>query len=234
MRKICHDRRIKPKFSLVSYAVGFKDKFWPNGSVLKIKFLEGSDHQKSEVLKYCVNWCKFANLKFEVVTSGRSDIRITFDPSLGAWSYVGTDNKGISQQEATMNLGWLDQSVIEHEFGHAIGLTHEHQNPSGGIQWNENEVYADLSGPPNNWDEATIRHNVLRAYSQNEVIGTILDPNSIMMYPIPKEWTLNGFSAGFNSKISDMDAKFINKMYPFIDSPIKKCKLKTWWGKLWK
>lgn len=234
MRKICHDRKLKPKFSLASYAVGFKNKFWTNGSILKIKFLEGNDHQKSEVLKYCVNWCRFANLKFEVVTDGYSDIRITFDPSLGAWSYVGTDNTGIPQHEATMNLGWIDQSVIEHEFGHAIGLTHEHQNPSGGIKWNRDEVHADLSGPPNNWDAETIEHNVLHAYSQNDVIGTILDPKSIMMYPIPKEWTLNGFSVGFNNSISEMDAAFIGKIYPFNSTPSKQCKLKMWWKNLWK
>jgi len=36
-----------------------------------------------------------------------------------------------------MNLGFLDGGTAAHEFGHAIGLAHEHQNPAGGIQWNE-------------------------------------------------------------------------------------------------
>ena len=71
-----------------------------------------------------------------------------------------------------MNYGWLTPTsdddelrrVVLHEFGHALGLIHEHQNPEGGIQWNEPAVKADLSGPPNNWDDETIRHNVLDHY----------------------------------------------------------------------
>jgi hypothetical protein len=35
-----------------------------------------------------------------------------------------------------------------HEFGHAIGLAHEHQNPKGGIEWNEEVVIRECSDPP--------------------------------------------------------------------------------------
>ena len=61
-------------------------------------------------------------------------------PSDGAWSYVGTDCRDIPLNEPTMNLGFLDGGTAAHEFGHAIGLAHEHQNPAGGIQWNEEVV----------------------------------------------------------------------------------------------
>ena len=43
-----------------------------------------------------------------------------------------------------MNLGFLDGGTAAHEFGHAIGLGHEHQNPAGGIEWNEEVVLRDL------------------------------------------------------------------------------------------
>ena len=41
-----------------------------------------------------------------------------------------------------MNYGWIDadspeeelRSVVLHEFGHALGLIHEHQNPLSGIR----------------------------------------------------------------------------------------------------
>jgi hypothetical protein len=39
---------------------------------------------------------------------------------------------------------------VIHEFGHALGLIHEHQNPSGGIQWNKPVVCRYYEGPPNN------------------------------------------------------------------------------------
>ena len=50
--------------------------------------------------------------------------------------------------------------MILHEFGHALGLIHEHQNPIQAIDWNKPAVIADLSGPPNNWDRDTIEHNM--------------------------------------------------------------------------
>ena len=54
-----------------------------------------------------------------------------------------------------MNLGFMDGGTAAHEFGHAIGLAHEHQNPAGGIQWNEAVVIREMAGSPNFWDEQT-------------------------------------------------------------------------------
>ena len=62
-----------------------------------------------------------------------------------------------------MNLGFMDGGTAAHEFGHAIGLAHEHQNPQAGIQWNEAQVLKDLAGPPNFWTPDQIRHNVCRS-----------------------------------------------------------------------
>ena len=42
-----------------------------------------------------------------------------------------------------MNLGFVDRSTVLHEFGHSIGLIHEHQSPfKGGFEWNKDEVSA--------------------------------------------------------------------------------------------
>ena len=72
----------------------------------------------------------------------------------------------------------------------------------------------ELSGPPNNWDEATIRYNVLDRYDPDDTTGTDVDATSIMMYPIPASWTNDGFSAGFNEDLSDTDREFIRDAYP--------------------
>jgi hypothetical protein len=115
-----------------------------------------------------------------------------------------------------MNLGFMDGGTTAHEFGHAIGLAHEHQNPAGGIQWNEEVVIRELGGPPNLWDEATARHNVLRKYAADQINGTRFDPDSIMLYFFPADWTLNGIGTKANEVLSDLDKAFAAgaKMYP--------------------
>jgi hypothetical protein len=121
-----------------------------------------------------------------------------------------------------MNYGWLTpessdddvRRVVLHEFGHAIGLIHEHQNPKKGIRWNRDAVVKDLKGPPNYWDEAKIDNNIFKKYPVSGVIASDSDSKSIMMYPIPKAWTLDGFSAGLNQKISDQDKALVASVYP--------------------
>ena len=136
-------------------------KLWMNGSTLRVRFLGGTPAQQSKAQEQALWWTAFANLQFDFNNAADAEIRVSFDPNDGAWSYIGTDNRGIPLNQATMNLGFMDGGTAAHEFGHAIGLAHEHQNPDGGIEWNEATVISSLSGPSNNWDEATIRHNVL-------------------------------------------------------------------------
>ena len=191
-------------------------KTWMNGSRLQVRFMGGTPAQKNTVREQAGWWAQHANLTFDFNDAPGADIRITFDPQLGAWSYVGTDCRSIPLNQATMNLGFLDGGTTAHEFGHAIGLAHEHQNPAGGIQWNEEVVIRELAGPPNFWDEAKARHNVLRKYSADQVNGTKFDPDSIMLYFFPAEWTLNGIATKANEVLSALDKSFIAgaKMYP--------------------
>ena len=93
-------------------------------------------------------------------------------------------------------------------------MIHEHQNPLSGIKWNRAAVIADLSGPPNNWDAATIQHNMFDQFPPNMIAGTQLDWHSIMLYPIPRSWTIDGTSASLNKTLSDGDKKFIRQQYP--------------------
>jgi Astacin (Peptidase family M12A)/Bacterial pre-peptidase C-terminal domain len=202
-------------------ALSPRGKQWVNGSTIKIRFLSGTTEQRRMVQSIAPQWTEFANLKFEFTEDARAEIRVSFDPDDGAWSYIGTDNAGIPLHAATLNLGWQDQAVILHEFGHMIGLAHEHQNPEGGLEWNEEVVIRDLSGPPNNWDPATIRHNVLDRYSVDQIQGTAFDPESIMLYAFPDEWTRNPGGTHENTDLSGTDKKFVRsaRMYPGAATP---------------
>ena len=184
-------------------------KLWMNGSTLRVQFRGGTSAQQAKAKEQALWWTQFANLTFDFNNASDAEIRVTFDPNDGAWSYIGTDNRSIPLDQPTMNLGFMDGGTAAHEFGHAIGLAHEHQNPAGGIEWNEATVIQSLMGPPNNWDEATIRHNVLNKYRIDQIRGTDFDPDSIMLYFFPGSWVKSGVGTHANEALSVVDKAYI-------------------------
>ncbi|MEP6921473.1 MAG: pre-peptidase C-terminal domain-containing protein [bacterium] len=196
-------------------------KRWANNSTLHVRFLSGTPAQQQVVKDFAPKWCDQANVKFDFNNAPNAEVRISFDPNDGAWSYIGKDCLGIPLNQPTMNLGWQDEGVVLHEFGHSLGLIHEHQNPQGGIQWNRDNVIRDLSGSPNFWDLATIEHNMFEKYNQDLINGTSLDKLSIMLYAIPKTWTTDGFQSEPNEVLSSTDKQFIGspKGYPKPEAP---------------
>jgi hypothetical protein len=228
--KVCIDRvlprdamRLQPTVRRAGRvrAISPRGKTWINGSTLSVRFLGGTAREQAIAREQAGWWARVANLKFDFNGAPNADLRVSFDPGDGAWSYIGTDCKSIPLGEATMNLGFLDGGTAAHEFGHAIGLAHEHQNPAGGIQWNEGVVIQEMAKSPNFWDEATTRHNILRKYSADQINGTAFDPDSIMLYFFPASWTLNGIGTKANEVLSAMDKAFIAgaKMYPGVGAP---------------
>ena len=224
-KHMCYDRILPKDLKLPqrtrmiggkSRAISLIGKQWLNGSTLKIRFMGGAAQQQQMVRNIAPEWTEHANLNFAFTDDPRADIRVTFDANDGAWSYVGTDNSSIPLHAATLNLGWQDKAVILHEFGHMIGLSHEHQNPAGGIVWNEAAVIADLSGAPNFWDEETVRRNVLNKYRSDQVHGTNFDEDSVMLYAFPDAWTQNMGGTKKNPAISPKDKAFVASgvMYP--------------------
>ena len=122
-----------------------KSKRWRKGRTLKIRFMDGDAALQNRVAQSAKEWMKYANVNFDFGTYANAEIRIAFVQGAGSWSAVGTDalvEEWFPKNEQTMNYGWLrptstDQevsSVVLHEFGHALGLIHEHQQPSAEIQ----------------------------------------------------------------------------------------------------
>lgn len=200
------------------------ESFWQQNATLRVRFLDGSKGQQSEAWKRFQTIDKLINLTFVRVDSGHSDIRVSFDPNAGHWSYVGTGNRSVPQYKPTMNLAlkagifgsgsteW--NRVALHEICHAIGMAHEHQHPFATIRWNVPAVLA-YYGRTQGWSEAEIRYQVLnRSPKTARFRGTAFDPASIMEYPVPRELTLDGFSVGWNTQFSPLDLQFLRQVYP--------------------
>lgn len=205
-------------------AAAFNSARW-QVDVLNLHFLEGEPELHQRVLQVAREWTgpSMARLRLNTDPGSPADVRISFTPGLGSWSYLGTQAQQVNSAEPTMNFGWITpdsdektlRQVVLHEFGHAIGLIHEHQNPATPIQWDVEAVIKDQSGPPNYWNRAQVHSNIFQAYDPAELTGTEVDPHSIMMYPVPAHWTLDGFSVGWNTELSPTDRRFIHDAYPW-------------------
>jgi serralysin len=197
-------------------------KCWLPGRTLKVRFLDGVEMMQAKVMKYAQEWSKHANIKFELSSTPDAEIRISFLQT-GSWSAHGTDAQlfwMFPENSPTMNFGWLNlaspddeyRRIVLHEFGHALGCIHEHQHPAGDIKWDRDAVIKYYSSL--NWSETAIEHNIFNRYSRDISQYSGFDPASIMLYPIAREHTLNGFEVGLNSELSAMDKSFIATVYP--------------------
>ncbi|NND07108.1 MAG: hypothetical protein HKN87_12080 [Saprospiraceae bacterium] len=201
-------------------AFGSKQAFW-NKKVLKVRFLGGGAYVQSKIKEYANEWSQHANINFQFVTREPSDIRISFDRNSGSWSYVGQSNRFIGTSRATMNFGWFTDRTSDtefrrttlHEFGHAIGLSHEHQHPEASIQWNREAVYSYYQRTQD-WSRRDVDANIFQRYNASSSNFSAYDPSSIMHYYIPRSLVLGPWSAPWNSALSTIDKQFIASIYP--------------------
>jgi hypothetical protein len=197
-------------------AVSFTSKLWRKLD-LKVYFLRPHP-QQSEILQWAAEWSRHcAVLFYHTTQAGNSDIRVDFNEGQGSWSYLGTDASRVPRESFTMNLGSVDRSTVLHEFGHSLGLIHEHQSPfPGGFEWNRDNVIRDLSGPPNYWDMDRIENNMFRRYKRSDLDGSLYDSHSIMHYSFPREWIKgDGYPTGIdrNTELSPRDKEHVRRLY---------------------
>lgn len=119
-------------------------------------------------------------------------------------------NLGIGLATSTEQI----RRPILHEFGHALGCIHEHQSPAANIKWNEQVVIRTYA--QGGWDEPTVRENLFKKYSSGTITNSQFDRESIMLYPIDPLFTLDGFSAEWNTELSENDKLFIQNAYSIV------------------
>lgn len=206
------------------------DKIWNAGQELTVGFYSNqtSNFVINKVKQYAVIWQNIANIRFRFVPGpAGATIRVGFDTTDGSWSHIGRNALLVESSKKTMNFGWLTDTtteeefrrVIMHEFGHAIGFIHEHQTPTGGIQWDKDKVYSYFGSSPNNWSQDQVDQQIFAKYATAETNSSIYDSRSIMHYYFPPELTKNGFSFSKNTSLSKMDSSFVKLVYPLPFEP---------------
>lgn len=201
-----------------------EDRHWPpHKSELKASFLTGTTKQH-QLVRNLIEKHYHAipmRIRFKFVDSWHSfDIRVTFSNSGTSKSYVGTDALKHGSNEATMthqmNQSELKvQADVLHEFGHVLGLLHEHKHQDFHPRWNLEHIRRNYDYD----NEANMRRQYEKTGS---VIGepTAYDLKSIMHYPVEIGDTMSRKTRiSLNKVLSDGDRRTLMKLYPIQDAP---------------
>lgn len=201
--------------------VGDVNRRWKDRDRITVRLYTRDRKLHDLVVAYAGDWGRYANLYLDFGNHRSADVRVTFNPGGGHWSKIGTDAKKTPANQPTMNLALTSRSsrseirrVVLHEFGHAMGFIHEHQNPRGGIRWDRPKVYRYFK-QTQGWDKAKVDHNIFREYSRDSVNASRFDKKSIMLYSFPKELTTDGSSTSWNTRLSDLDKRHAARLYPW-------------------
>lgn len=196
-----------------------------------------------------------------------AEIRVSFDKA-GYFSLVGTDsiNPAIGSpsgriggrpNQCSLNLGGFTaqrpsswRGTVRHEFLHAMGFHHSHQNMRGPCQesfrWNDDPgyqptrdsrgayiadangrrpgIYTYLAGFPNFWNRAKVDHNLKTEEDPSFVAGPF-DRASVMLYRFPDSFYKNVPSAcapsGNGQSLSDGDRRGLRLLYPEVAEEVE-------------
>lgn len=209
---------------------------WGPGSNLRVCFYNGSPQLRSFVASIAEEWnlvgadvtLDFGNMQSPRTCSSQqySAIRIAFNEGGGNWSYIGReaitnaprwDLPTMSLQPSEMGQAYVADAIVKHEFGHALGLIHEHQRPGSigcGSEINLERAYTVFRP----WPEEQTRRNLAPYEAPYPVETDILDTSSIMMYNLPAAVLYRGessrcFTPYLNYQITDGDADVLIAAY---------------------
>jgi hypothetical protein len=116
------------------------------------------------------------------------------------------------------------RATILHEFGHALGLLHEHQSPNANCDAEIDWDAAYKIGAGIGWDKGLVDRNFRQLANTTSLNATEVDRKSIMHYSLPPTLFKRGKESACyvteNLELSEQDRKFIASIYPKEEAPM--------------
>jgi Astacin (Peptidase family M12A) len=217
----------------------------PTYPKLRVCFMGGSPEVRAAIAEVANTWIRNdIGIRFDWGKQDKfrdcdpaggkeNQVRVSFDKP-GYWSQLGQNSVVYTkQEEPSLNLEGFDKAadvavlkqgeaegIILHEFGHALGLLHEHQSPNATCkdEFDWDHINKTLAEPPNSWDQETINFN-MQPFSGEDLMMTQFDPSSVMLYYFPPDYYKDGdkskcFIPSANNEISETDFTTVAYMYP--------------------
>ena len=195
-----HEPLKSSAFQLSPFGTAFLKDAWlqsdlpqKDGKLLiKVAFLSGSNDQHTAVATAAAAWLTTSvgsRFAFEFgADKSKSVVRVDFAAKGSNWSYVGRDNLMHGRDTKTMNIEWLSLTAVQHEFGHVLGLRHEHQFPGKAIRWHREFVIEAMK--KRGWKPALTEEQIFTRFDARATcIGDPhFNPKSVMLYPIAPGW----------------------------------------------
>lgn len=200
----------------IKHGVAIPSALWPQGSTLRISLI-GMTHEQEQLTRHVIDkWAPHVNLKFEFTDAPDGDIRILADSDrAGGESAIGTQARSRDPSQPTMIVGFQGGSTVYnagtilHEFGHALGLHHEHQHPQNTLDLNWEQILQDHR---DRGEEDKVPGSF---FPLGEGIRTsAYDQKSTMHYGIPSAWLNSGGEIADNPELSQGDREFVQTLYP--------------------
>jgi hypothetical protein len=220
---------------------------WRTGQVIKVCFKSGTRGAHERVARVAREWMQHANVVLDFEEGGTprrcrgdgsEDIKVDFVDNKGWWSAYGTVSR---QRDPSMNLQFLGvdtprytngqvapegelRRIILHEFGHALGMMHEHQSPVSDCDSEINWEAAYLMGTRLGWDREMVHAQMRQLVNVEEFNLTAIDRKSIMHYSLAPELFRLGRNSrcwvAENNDLSDQDKQFMASVYPKGGAPV--------------